>query len=118
MTRLKSFFRYQILAIAKQPLLFKYYKNMYEDIAVIFGEEAADILTNYQTKNFSVILGVVNEAKEAGQLIDMDAFRMMQIFWGALVGAASIYVSQQELLNDSTVVDSIMYVLFDGITKK
>jgi AcrR family transcriptional regulator len=112
--RLEDFYRAQIEVLAHTPLLFKFYKNLYDDVPLIFGEQADVILDRFLNELYEPIVGTFREAVSEGQLIPMEPLRLTQLFWGALIGAATIFI-EQNLLNEPALVDEIILMLFNGI---
>lgn len=118
LTKLEKFFRMQINMILNQPKVFNFYKNFYNDIPIVFGDESEAIMKAFYANQYEPIIRTFKEAIDNKQLIEMDPLLMSQILWGALIGAITIYINPDTFNKEPKVADDILEILFNGIKIK
>ncbi|ATW23500.1 TetR/AcrR family transcriptional regulator [Candidatus Formimonas warabiya] len=115
--RLELFFKRQAIITAKNPFLFRFYKNIFEDVALVFGDKSNKIFNNFQSNLYEPVIDTIREAIDMEQVISIEPTRLSQILWGALVGAVTTYVNT-DVTNDNSIIEDIIEILFNGIKAK
>lgn len=115
--RLEQYFRKQLSITAQSPLLFKFFKNIFEDVELVYGERSNEILYNFQDNLYKPVIDTFKEAMDKGQIISMEPEKLSNILWGALIGASTTFIQNKDR-SDRSIEEVIISILFNGMRLK
>ena len=84
---------------------------------MIFGDEADTVLGSYRNAIQMPLMRLFEEAAERGEIVSMSDPTTVRLFWGAMIGAVTVYFEGVEIENPEELADRALDLLFEGIQK-
>jgi AcrR family transcriptional regulator len=112
---LRRFCRGQLLTLIREPHLFRFFKSAFEEASIIFGDEAEAVLDGYREAVQVPVMRLFQQAAESGEIVPMSDPTTVRLFWGAMIGAVTVYFEGTEIDNEEELADRALGLLFDGI---
>lgn len=118
LVRLERYARFYLETAVTMPRHVFLYRNMQNDMPLVFGEEAQQYLQEFVDMIQSPLIRTVEEGLRSGQLTEADPSLLAQTFWGGVAGAmmdlARRKLPEQE---GRALVEQAIRVIFNGIKK-
>ena len=113
--QLRGFCRGQLLTLIREPHLFRFFKRVFEEAELIFGDQAQEVIGGYRDAIQAPVNRLFREAAGQGEIVEMMEGDSLKLFWGAMIGAVTVYFEGHDVADAEAVADRALDLLFDGI---
>lgn len=114
--RLERYASYYFEQAAKDPKSVLFFKNLYQDIPLVFGERSSEVAEKFTSEIRQPLVDALRQGMEAGELRAVDPELAAQIFWGGVSG--SLYVFMAHTANAEAIgalKKQALSLLFEGL---
>ncbi|WP_127530245.1 TetR/AcrR family transcriptional regulator [Paenibacillus kobensis] len=116
--RLERYARFYLETAVTMPRRIFLYRNMLNDMPLVFGEQAQTLYQQFSDIIHSPLQRTVEEGIRCGRLIEADPSLLAQTFWGGVAGAmlelAKRHQPEEEM---PALVEQALLIIFTGIKK-
>ncbi|MEK8130904.1 TetR/AcrR family transcriptional regulator [Paenibacillus filicis] len=118
LAKLRAYAGFFLVSAKMRPHMVLVYRNMWQDIPVIFGDEAPEILANHHENTNGPLIQLFEQGIAAGRLKALDPKVMSSVFWGGLDGGMDVFLKHKLPSQDETdeLIENMVTMILDGIT--
>lgn len=116
MIRLERYLRSYMEFAIEYPHQVRFHKNLQQDIAVVFGNDAPAILRFCSEKLMLPLADTLRDAMEQGHVRKMDPLLVMHVYWGSVMGAMNVFMSHPSEEDLEKRKQDVVTLVMGGIT--
>lgn len=117
-SKLKKYTRFYLEMAYKRPVFIKFYRNIENDMDLIFGEGSDALRKDYTKNTHEPLIEAFRQAIAEGKLKKSEPKIMVHVYWGALNGALDAFMNTTIVIDDvEETIAQIIDLIFSGIQK-
>ncbi len=123
--RLERYADFYIESGISQPHFVRFYMNLQRDIALVFEDQAAEMLEDFLQYMTRPVVDTLQEAMNAGKLVKTDPYMAARIYWGGVFGAMNYFLEQtgadwsnRDAAQKEALKKKAMEIIFQGLIKR
>ncbi|BAU28727.1 TetR family transcriptional regulator [Aneurinibacillus soli] len=94
-TKLKKYTRFYMEMVQNRPDLMRFYRNMENDITLVFETDAEAVHDSYTLNTHQPLIQAFKQAMNEGTIKKSDPKIIVNVYWGALTGTLDLFVNGQ-----------------------